>query len=379
MKTLPSKLRSYSLALTTLVTSILVPAEALAANLFDNPHFDENANGFSPFADITTEWSANDASNMDISGSLSITNTKVGLNSGAIRCVTDITAGESYDLALRVFLPDGQATTGGVGLFVSWYASANCTGSQLGIGNSAYANMTETETWQGLRSLGEVAPDGAKSARLYLNVNNPASAPGPLTAYVDDVYFGPSVQAGPPAFTSPPPPPGTVGTSYVHTFTASGTPLVTFRPTGLPAGLTLSPAGVLSGTPTEQGSFPITVQASNGVDPPVTESFTLVIAGPPEPPEDEADAGSDGSVPEPGGSEADASSPDADASPAAPNAPPSASGEGSDDAPTAPAVDDGSPSPDEGGCNASGTGAADLGTIALAFGCVLALVRRRRA
>ena len=40
----------------------------------------------------------------------------------------------------------------------------------------------------------------------------------------------------------------------------------------------MSSAGVLSGTPTTAGSFPITVTASNGVAPNAVKTFTLVIA-----------------------------------------------------------------------------------------------------
>ena len=50
--------------------------------------------------------------------------------------------------------------------------------------------------------------------------------------------------------------------------TATGFPAPTFTETGsLPTGVTLPPAGVLSGTPTASGSFPITITAANGVTP----------------------------------------------------------------------------------------------------------------
>ena len=48
----------------------------------------------------------------------------------------------------------------------------------------------------------------------------------------------------------------------------------------LPAGLTLSSAGVLSGTPTEFGSFNFTVRVTDSADTPAqaTKAFTLVVA-----------------------------------------------------------------------------------------------------
>ena len=56
-------------------------------------------------------------------------------------------------------------------------------------------------------------------------------------------------------------PAGTVGVPYGPvTLTASGgTPPYTWTATGLPAGLSLSTAGVLSGTPTASGSFATTI------------------------------------------------------------------------------------------------------------------------
>ncbi len=75
---------------------------------------------------------------------------------------------------------------------------------------------------------------------------------------------------------------GTAGTAFSQTFTQSGgVGTVTFSlNTGvLPSGLTLSAGGVLSGTPTQSGSFPITVKATDasgcaGISP----TYNLVIA-----------------------------------------------------------------------------------------------------
>ena len=87
----------------------------------------------------------------------------------------------------------------------------------------------------------------------------------------------------------------TEGTSGSFTVTATGYPSATFSETGvLPTGLTISSAGVLSGTPTgASGNYPITITASNGVGSNATQSFTitvnaglathLVIPGGPEP------------------------------------------------------------------------------------------------
>jgi hypothetical protein len=77
---------------------------------------------------------------------------------------------------------------------------------------------------------------------------------------------------------------GTVDAPFSQTFTQSGvgthTPATfTLNSGSLPSGLTLSTAGVLSGTPGQQGSFPITVKVTdaNGCFG-VSTTYTLVIA-----------------------------------------------------------------------------------------------------
>ncbi len=76
---------------------------------------------------------------------------------------------------------------------------------------------------------------------------------------------------------------GTVGTAFSQTFTATGgNPTVTFSTSSsLPAGLTLSSAGVLSGTPTQSGTFPIVVVATDGIAASCTgtgATYNLVIS-----------------------------------------------------------------------------------------------------
>ena len=72
---------------------------------------------------------------------------------------------------------------------------------------------------------------------------------------------------------------GSLGT---FTVTATGSPAPTFSKTGaLPSGVTLdSTTGILSGTPSQSGSFPITIAAANGVIPAATQPFTLTVDDP---------------------------------------------------------------------------------------------------
>jgi len=83
-----------------------------------------------------------------------------------------------------------------------------------------------------------------------------------------------------PEITSPDTTTFTVGTPGSFTVIASGNPSPTFSYTGsLPDGVTLTSAGLLSGTPTEGtgGVYVITITASNGVEPDDTQIFTLVV------------------------------------------------------------------------------------------------------
>ncbi len=72
----------------------------------------------------------------------------------------------------------------------------------------------------------------------------------------------------------------TVGTLGSFNVTATGYPAPTFTETGaLPTGVTLSLAGLLSGTPAvgTGGVYPITITAKNGTLPNATQSFTLTV------------------------------------------------------------------------------------------------------
>jgi len=66
------------------------------------------------------------------------------------------------------------------------------------------------------------------------------------------------------------------------TATTSGVPLPVFSETGtLPSGVTFGSNGVLSGTPTQAGTFPITINAANGIPLDGVQNFILVINKPP--------------------------------------------------------------------------------------------------
>jgi hypothetical protein len=70
----------------------------------------------------------------------------------------------------------------------------------------------------------------------------------------------------------------TQGTAGSFQVTATGTPSPTFTETGaLPAGVTLSSAGVFLCNTAQSGTFAITIDATNGIAPDDTQSFTLIV------------------------------------------------------------------------------------------------------
>ena len=76
-------------------------------------------------------------------------------------------------------------------------------------------------------------------------------------------------------------PDGIAGTAYLHTLTASGgTPPYTWSLTweALPDGLNMSSEGVISGTPTNYGTFSFIVQVADNAGGTATQLFTVEIA-----------------------------------------------------------------------------------------------------
>lgn len=88
------------------------------------------------------------------------------------------------------------------------------------------------------------------------------------------------VVASAPSITGTPPSPATAGVPYSFAFTVAGepAPVVTLVPGMLPPGLSLSPSGVLSGTPALAGTFKFAVRAANGAGPDaIAGPFTIVV------------------------------------------------------------------------------------------------------
>jgi len=84
---------------------------------------------------------------------------------------------------------------------------------------------------------------------------------------IDDAVLSLTVNGDAPSISTASLPPGIVGTPYSVTLAGSGsaTPLVWSAPSGLPGGLTLSTAGVLSGTPTSETSTSVLIRLTDNI------------------------------------------------------------------------------------------------------------------
>ena len=109
-----------------------------------------------------------------------------------------------------------------------------------------------------------------------------STTPTPLKATKTLAFTVMSAPGGPLAITSPLPP-ATTGLPYSQALTASGgtPPYVWSLVSGVPPnGITLSSAGVLSGTPTQSGTVIFTVMATNSTTTgaqTATGSFELAV------------------------------------------------------------------------------------------------------
>jgi len=131
-----------------------------------------------------------------------------------------------------------------------------------------------------------LGPDGtltgtSSQAGSFTFTVQASNSQGSATTAALTISVKPRPQA--PVFTaSSPPAAATVGTPYSYTFAASGNPAPSYSVTAdssLPPGVSLNPAsGELSGTPTSAGTFTFTAQASNGIDPPATQSVTITVS-----------------------------------------------------------------------------------------------------
>jgi len=144
------------------------------------------------------------------------------------------------------------------------------SGSFAGSGNGPYT-FTVTPSGPGTVSVSVAAGVASDANNTFNSASNT----------VNVQFQAPTITVAPATL-----PGGTQGVAYSQTLTASGgTAPYTFSFTGaLPTGLTLTPAGLLSGTPTATGPFTFTVTATDASATPGpftgTRSYSLTIGYP---------------------------------------------------------------------------------------------------
>ncbi len=259
-----------------------------------------------------SEWSGSKAT----SGSQTVTVGSAGANTFSLSCLG--AGGVGSDSAAvtgtmkLLAISSGAPPTGSVGsLYLRRFACLFWNGRVCQQGESRdgfelrLTGGTGALTWTWAATAGSSLPPGLTiTTRIYHQL-----ALGTLLPYSATVIGGTPTSAGsynvvvtvkdsasPPAQGSarytividnsltinstPAPPAGALNLPYSFTFSAfGGIGAQTWTETGpLPPGLTLSIAGVLSGTPTSTGSFPITVTVTDTFPQSVTHDFTVVIA-----------------------------------------------------------------------------------------------------
>ena len=210
--------------------------------------------------------------------------TGTGVPSGAMRCVPDVSSSADPNNGAYFYLDGSAGEIGGT----SWSSPTWAAFSAL---------INQSRASIGLAPAGQLAPAlypyiGTGNFRDITSGYNQFKSRHGFTAgvgYDECTGIGVPNVAGiatalsptsAPAFTNGPATgTGTISSAYSFTYTASGAPVPTFAlATGsaLPTGITLTSAGLLSGTPTQSGAFTGTVTASNEVGT-VTQAYAIAI------------------------------------------------------------------------------------------------------
>src|SRR5262249_38495353 len=116
-------------------------------------------------------------------------------------------------------------------------------------------------------------PTQSGSFPVTLTASN-GTLPNPTQNLTIVVNGAPAIRGGnpPAAFLL-----NTAITPFQVVMTGFPAPTVSVTTGALPNGLNLSTSGLLSGTPTQSGSFTVTLTATNGTLPDATKSFTVLV------------------------------------------------------------------------------------------------------
>ncbi|MHB8242408.1 MAG: putative Ig domain-containing protein [Solirubrobacteraceae bacterium] len=198
-----------------------------------------------------------------------------------------LTSATSPGVSTATALASSDEGAGVVGAPVTYTATVapQPPGAGTPTGTVSFSNGAGPIAGCGARPLGTGSPDTA----TCITQHQQAGAEEVTASYSGDSNYGGSSATADESVTQAP----TITSVNATTFTegsagsftviAGGTPTPTLSETGtLPNGVTFDPnTGKLSGTPTQEGVFPITFTAANGVAPDAVQSFTLTVDAPP--------------------------------------------------------------------------------------------------
>jgi len=205
-----------------------------------------------------------------VTGAISGTPTVAGVYTVGLSASNAGGTSSTVNLTLTVgslsSITSASSATGAVGVAFTYTATASPAGTSFNI--SGLPSGLSANTTTGVIS---GTPVFAGIASVSVSANN-ATGTGPVLTVTLDV-------GNRSAITSSTSASGTVGSAFSYAMTASNSP-TSFSAAGLPAGLSVNTTtGVISGTPTVEGSSSVTLSATNAYGTGNTVTLSLSIAG----------------------------------------------------------------------------------------------------
>lgn len=182
----------------------------------------------------------------------------LNINVAPTVAITYPTNQEELALDQNISIAANASDYDGSVLIVKFYVDGVEVGEDL---NAAYsANWTPTAP--GTYEITAVAEDNEGAT----------TTSAPVTVQIDSNSVAPKINSS--AITT-----AFVGTQYIYDVNASGNPAPVYYLSTKPNGMTINQnTGVISWSPTSAGTYNVTVDAENGVNPSVSQSFTISVS-----------------------------------------------------------------------------------------------------
>ena len=268
-----------------MIFELMLPSGAVNAPYSATLHV-ARGTGTQPFAFSIASGSLPAGLSMSIGGVITGTPTMIGTSAFTVQVkdANSLTGSRNLSINIRGAVSITQASLPGGQVSVPYSASLTATGGVLPYtwsvaSGSLPAGLSLTSNPDGTATISGT-PMTLGNSTFTLQVADSESPPATGTSSMLSISIEGFV-----TITNMSLPNGNVAVFYDSQLVATGgTPPYTWSLTSgsgpLPPGLSLTPAtGVISGTPTTTGSYPITVQVSDSERPPVTAtgSFTITI------------------------------------------------------------------------------------------------------